>query len=97
MTEAEQTMELLDEALDALRQMIVSGIRVSAPLVRRCGELADELRGTDLHVAKEQLRALAAADDDGAQIAPAFRALAAVRHARVRLTKPAKADAAPQQ
>ncbi len=87
-------MELLDEALDALRQIIVSGIRVSAPLVRRCGELADELRGSDLHVAEEQLRALAAADDNGAQIAAAFRALAAVQHARVRVAEPVKDGAA---
>jgi hypothetical protein len=87
-------MELLDEALDALRQIIVSGVRVSASLVRRCGALADELKDTDLHLAEEQLRALAAADDDSAQIAAVFRALAAVEHARLRLSKPVRHGAA---
>ena len=97
MSETQTTMKLLAQAHDALRRVVVSGVRNSAPLVRRCGELADELEGAKLQPVAEHLRAVAAAGDEGAPVAAVFRALAAVRHARVWLAKPIRADAASPQ
>jgi len=85
-------MEPLDEALDVLQEMLVSGIRNSAPLVRRCGELADELAGADLAAVAEHLRAVPASDDDRGRIAAVFRALLALKHARLQRAKPVQID-----
>jgi len=94
MSKARSATELLEEAHDALRQMLVSGIRSSAPLVRRCGELADELKAADVRPAAEQLRAVAETEDDGRRLGAVFRALVLVRQARLHLAGPAKVDAA---
>ncbi|MGD8240598.1 MAG: hypothetical protein PVH68_18730 [Armatimonadota bacterium] len=91
MSEATPIMKLLDEAQDALRGIITTGIRNSTALVDRCGELADELSGADLRATAGQLRAVAEAEDDRARVSAVFHALAAVRHTRLRLAGPALA------
>ena len=93
MSEAPATKALLDEAQEALRQMLVAGLRNSAPLVRRCGELAEALVEPELQRVGDQLRNVAEADDDAARLAAVFRALLAVRQARLRLGGPTQAHA----
>jgi hypothetical protein len=92
MSHALPAARLLDEALDVLGRIIVSGICGSAPLVRRCDALGEALKQGGLAPVGEHLRVVAAGDGDRGTVAAAFRALRSVKCARLRLAKPARVD-----